>query len=99
MKRKMEKTIKKVSYLTLSLTLTLIPNVAFGADTSKLDNLINTQIVPWVQKGGLVIAFVGALMFAAGWRNDDADSKARGVNTLISGFMIAGIATAYSAFV
>ena len=96
MKREMKKISRRVS--TLALSLSLLPTVAFGADTAKLDNLVNTQIVPWVQKGGMVIAFVGGLMFAAGWRNDDADSKARGVNTLISGFMIAGVATAYSAF-
>lgn len=92
------KTNKKIT--ALSLILTLLPSKVLAAtNVAALDNLITQQIVPWVQRGGMVIAFVGALMFAAGWRNDDADSKARGVNTLISGFMIAGIASAYTAFI
>lgn len=92
------KTNKKIT--ALFLILTLLPSKVLAAtNVAALDNLITQQIVPWVQRGGMVIAFVGALMFAAGWRNDDADSKARGVNTLISGFMIAGIASAYTAFI
>lgn len=98
MKKKIKKLREKILLLTLSITL--IPTTVFAnPNVAALDNLITQQIVPWVQRGGMVIAFVGGLMFAAGWRNDDADSKARGVNTLISGFMIAGIATAYTAFV
>lgn len=90
--------LKKISILTLVFGL-LSTKVFAAPNVAALDNLITEQIVPWVQRGGMVIAFVGGLMFAAGWRNDDADSKARGVNTLISGFMIAGVATAYTAFV
>lgn len=69
-----------------------------GADTTKIDTIINDVIVPWVQKLGLVIGFVGAIMFALGWRNDDADSKSRGIQTLISGFMAWGVASMYSSF-
>lgn len=100
--KKMKKIIKSVKKIisTISLAVLLTPSMVYAnTSTQQLDTLIEQNIVPWVQKGGMVIGFVGALMFAAGWRNDDADSKSRGINTLISGFMIAGIATAYKSFV
>jgi len=96
--RKDEKAKRILSMVML--VFLLIPSMVYAsAGTEKLDNLVEQQIVPWVQKAGFLIAFVGGIMFAAGWRNDDADSKARGINTLISGFMIAGIATGYRVFV
>lgn len=109
MKTKMKEYIKGVIYDFQSMTkkdilgMVLFTVVilstrtvsAGSADTTKIDTVVTTIIVPWVEKIGLVIAFVGAIMFAAGWRNDDADSKSRGLQTLVSGFMMAGVAKAY----
>lgn len=83
------------------MILILLPQFTFAnpVDTSKVDTIINNVIVPWVQKIGFLIAFIGGIMFALGWRNDDADSKARGLQTLVSGFMVAAVALSYDLFI
>ncbi len=83
------------------MILILLPQFTFAApvDTSKVDTIINDVVVPWVQKIGFLIAFIGGIMFALGWRNDDADSKARGLQTLVSGFMVAAVALSYNLFI
>lgn len=95
------KTNKKAIIQTFIMaSIIVIPNLAFAnANTAPLDNIITTIVVPWVQRLGMVIAFIGAIMFALGWRNDDADSKARGISTLVSGFMASGVAGLYSQFI
>lgn len=42
----------------------------------------------WIGKIGLVVAFVGGIMFALAIKNDDAEAKTRGLMTLASGFVV-----------
>lgn len=101
-KKKMSFNKKQLIVNIILILIVVMGNVAFAegaVDTKKIDDLIKEVIVPWVQKIGLVIGFIGGIMFALGWRNDDADSKSRGLQTMISGFMVAGVATSYDLFV
>lgn len=75
------------------------PGAAAGTvDATNAFNKVMEILVPWIQKLGGVVMFVGGIMFALGTKNDDADSKTRGVNTLIAGAMVIGVATAYPVF-
>ena len=42
----------------------------------------------WIGRIGLVVAFVGGIMFALAIKNDDADAKTRGLMTMASGFVV-----------
>ena len=46
----------------------------------------------------LVILFVGGVMFGLGWKNDDADGKTRGINTIIAGAIVVAVAGLSSQF-
>ena len=54
------------------------------------DNTI-TFIAGWVNKFGFAMAFIGAVMFALGFKNDDAEGKTRGLRTMIAGFVVAAV--------
>ena len=101
LKRVNKKDLQRFLLTGMIMILILLPQLTFAApvDTSKVDTIINDVVVPWVQKIGFLIAFIGGIMFALGWRNDDADSKARGLQTLVSGFMVAAVALSYNLFI
>lgn len=61
-------------------------------------NTVVQFIVDWVARIGLVIAFVGAVQFAMGFKDDSADGKTRGLMCLASGFIVFSVAKAYSMF-
>ena len=42
----------------------------------------------WIGRIGLVVAFIGAIMFALAIKNEDAEAKTRGLMTLVSGFVV-----------
>ena len=42
----------------------------------------------WIGRIGLVVAFVGGIMFALAIKNDDAEAKTRGLMALASGFVV-----------
>lgn len=42
----------------------------------------------WIGRVGLVVGFVGAVMFGLAIKNDDAEAKTRGLMTLASGFVV-----------
>ncbi len=42
----------------------------------------------WIGRIGLVVAFVGGIMFALAIKNDDAEAKTRGLMTLASVFVV-----------
>lgn len=52
----------------------------------------------WIGRIGLVVGFVGAVMFGLAIKNDDADAKTRGLMTLASGFVVFAISKAVSFF-
>lgn len=66
--------------------------------TNAADSLWNTLrdlIGTWVTRLGMVIMFVGGVMFALGWKQEDASQKSTGINTIIAG----AIATALGGMV
>ena len=52
----------------------------------------------WIGRIGLVVGFVGAVMFALAIKNDDAEAKTRGLMTLASGFVVFAVTQALGLF-
>lgn len=90
-----------VTTVTTMLTVTLMTTVsAFaapaggtGASAPAVDgeaafNSVIGFFATWIGRIGLVVAFVGGVMFALAIKNDDAEAKTRGLMTLASGFVV-----------
>lgn len=92
--------LDKHATLLIALAVLFISgtSMAFAttADTlwTDLTNLIGT----WVTRLGGVVLFVGAVMFALGWKNDDAEGKSRGVSTLIAGALVMAVSATIGTF-
>jgi hypothetical protein len=66
------------------------------ADTTFL-NLINFFAI-WFGRIGLVVGFVGAIMFALAIKDDNADGKQRGLMTMIAGFVVFAVTVSLDLF-
>ncbi len=52
----------------------------------------------WIGRIGLVVAFVGGVMFGLAIKNDDAEAKTRGLMTFASGIVVFALTQAISFF-
>ena len=101
------KTMRAVSKITcglmvMSMMLSYFGITAFAAgertEGVETFNTVVQFIVDWVARIGLVIAFIGAVQFAMGFKDDSADGKTRGLMCLASGFIVFAVAKAYDMF-
>lgn len=60
-----------------------------GADDS-FNNMIDF-ITTWFTRIGLAVGLVGGIMFGFGIKDDNADTKQRGLMTLVAGLVVAAI--------
>ena len=92
-KRKIYPKLFFISSMVMSFLAAPIPCYAAPGDQDPdaAFNATITFIAGWVNKFGFAIAFVGAIMFAMGFRNDDAEGKTRGIRTLVAGFIVAAV--------
>lgn len=93
--------------LTTMLTVGMMSTVtAFADDTSgggTVDgeaafNSVIGFFADWIGRIGLVVAFVGGIMFALAIKNDDAEAKTRGLMTLASGFVVFALTLSLNLF-
>ena len=63
-----------------------------SASVDALWNTVANLIETWVTRLGGVVLFVGGIMFGLGWKNDDADGKTRGIQTMIAGGIVIAVA-------
>lgn len=54
--------------------------------------------ITWFRRVGMIVAFVGAIMFALAIKNNDAEQKQAGLITMIAGFVVAAICQAADMF-
>lgn len=54
--------------------------------------------VKWIKRVGLLVAFVGGVMFALAIKNNDAEQKQAGLLTLVAGFVVAALCGAVNMF-
>lgn len=77
-----------------TLTLVLTTTVYAASVTPDADqvwrNIVNF-FATWIGRLGLLIAFIGAVQWALGRRNDDADAQSRGINFFASGVITIAI--------
>lgn len=52
----------------------------------------------WIGKAGVVVGFVGGVMFCFAIKNNDAEQKQAGLLTMIAGFAVAALCSASSLF-
>ncbi len=69
-----------------------------GVDPDAAFNNIIGFFATWIGRIGLVVAFVGAIMFGLAIKNDDADAKTRGLMTLVSGIVVFAVTKALDMF-
>lgn len=70
-----------------------------GADKAEtLWKTLSELIGKWVLRLGGVVVFVGGVMFALGWKNDDAEQKTRGIQTIIAGAIVMALAGMVNVF-
>ncbi|MBE5877245.1 MAG: hypothetical protein E7290_10215 [Lachnospiraceae bacterium] len=84
---------KHAAVITVVLVMTLVVSMTvFGASADVLWNTLANEIKKWVNRLGAVIIFVGGIMFALGWKSDDAEQKSKGISTVIAGGLVIAIA-------
>lgn len=70
-----------------------------GGDAGEAQfNAVISFFAVWIGRIGLVVGFIGAVMFALAIKNDDADAKTRGLMTMASGFVVFAVTQALSLF-
>lgn len=103
---------KKVNHIfatiTATLTIMLMTSVSAFAegedgggtvvDGEAAFNDVVGFFATWIGRIGLVVAFVGGVMFALAIKNDDAEAKTRGLMTMASGFVVFALTLSLSLF-
>lgn len=97
--------------LTTALTMAMMSSVSafaapapgagggIGGDAGEAQfNAVISFFAVWIGRIGLVVGFIGAVMFALAIKNDDADAKTRGLMTMASGFVVFAVTQALSLF-
>jgi nitric oxide reductase large subunit len=57
-----------------------------------------TFFITWIRRIGMMVAFVGAIMFALAIKNNDSEQKQNGLITMVAGFVVAALCAASSMF-
>lgn len=103
LKEKKEKLTAKLAVSFIAALELAAPAFAADAGGGDVDpdeafNNVIGFMATWIGRVGLVIAFVGAVMFGLAIKNDDADGKQRGLMTLGAGFVVFAITKALDMF-
>lgn len=81
---------------TAAIMMTVATPVFAATDTSSVDSII-TFFADWLTKIGLAVAFFGGCQTGFAFKNDDSDGKSRGLHTVASGLIVAGVCAARNA--
>ena len=52
----------------------------------------------WIGRIGMVVAFVGGIMFGLAVKNEDSEAKTRGLMTMVSGFIVYALTKSLNLF-
>lgn len=88
---------KTTIFATLLLMAMMCVGTAFAEESSNageqeaevLWQTFADMISKWVTRIGLVIMFVGGVMFGMGFKDNEATQKSNGLNTLVAGAIVA----------
>ena len=105
-KKKCRKVITTVSTMLTMAMVSAVTAFAEGeggggggaVDGEAAFNQVIGFFATWIGRIGLVVAFVGGVMFALAINNDDAEAKTRGLMTLASGFVVFALTLSLNLF-
>lgn len=100
---------EKKAKLTAQLMVSFISALAFAApafaesgggdvDPDTAFNNVIGFFATWLGRAGLVVALIGGIMFGFAIKNDDADSKQRGITTMIAGIVVFAVTKSLDLF-
>ena len=100
---------EKKAKLTAQLMVSFISALAFAApafaeggggdiDPEATFNNVIGFFATWLGRAGLVVALIGGIMFGFAIKNDDADSKQRGITTMISEIVVFAVTKSLELF-
>lgn len=69
-----------------------------GTSTETTYQTVINFFVTWIRRIGMMVAFVGAIMFGLAIKNNDAEQKQNGLMTLIAGFVVAAVCAGVDMF-
>lgn len=101
---KRKKLMLSISTMVAMSMITAISAFADGGGAGTSDageeqfNTVIQFFAKWIGRIGLVVGFIGAVMFGLAIKNDDADAKTRGLMTMASGFVVYAVTFALDMF-
>lgn len=87
-----------VGFVFFLLTSTAFAGVSTSGDADSMFASVVKFLATWIGRIGLVVGFIGAVQAAFGIRNDDPDSKIKGIRTAASGFIVFAITLSLNLF-
>lgn len=102
-RKKIMLTLTTMVTMSMLSTVTAFAAPADGGGGGTVDgeaafNKVIGFFADWIGRIGLVVAFVGGIMFALAIKNDDAEAKTRGLMTLASGFVVFALTLSLNLF-
>lgn len=104
---------KKINFLRLKLNTLyftvlmmmagcpMATNASTTTTTTSADDKWNTVIdfiLPWITRLGGVVILIGAIEFGLGFKDNDADSKTKGMRTIIAGCIVTAVGLSANTF-
>lgn len=89
-----------VATVMIAVSKTLTAYAASGDEqtaSDAMDSVLGT-VASWASKGGLAVAFVGAIMLGFAIKNNDAEQKQNALLTMVAGGAVAAICGLISSF-
>ena len=102
--RAISKRVQKfAAFVTTMFSMAIATGISAFAEDGVVDgeaafNQVIGFFATWIGRIGLVVAFVGGVMFALAIRADDAEAKTRGLMTLASGFVVFALTMSLNLF-
>ncbi|BAL01889.1 hypothetical protein OBV_p-00340 (plasmid) [Oscillibacter valericigenes Sjm18-20] len=84
--------------ICIAMLSIMFMGIASASSAESLWTTVAGLIKTWVTRLGGVVMFVGGIMFGLGWKSDDAEQKSRGIQTLIAGAIVGGVAALTGTF-
>ena len=99
--RKFTKILTVITVMTFMLAMfTMVASAAApagGGAEATYQTVINFFIT-WLTRIGMLVALVGAIMFALAIKSNDAEQKQAGLLTMVAGFVVAAVCGAAGMF-
>lgn len=100
-RKKIALSITTACVMSMATTIAAFAEAGGGLDDNagkaQFDTLVKF-FMTWIGRIGLVVAFVGAVMFGFAIKQEDAEGKQRGLMTLASGIIVFAVSTATGFF-